>query len=184
MIASLTFPAEVPTTAGGLVNYNPFAPNPLTNTWLYEPLMVRNGLNCDVTPWLATSYTWDGATKLTFTIRDGVKFSDGKPLTARDVAFTFNLGKQYAAADKAGLWNDTFGSPAKSVTAQGDTVVIEFTGNAAPKFDTIISQPIVPEHLYGSAGDPTKFIDKKPAGSGPMKVKTYNGRRLVLERRR
>ena len=45
MIASLTFPADAPTTIGGLVNYNPFAPTPLTSTWLYEPLMVRNGLS-------------------------------------------------------------------------------------------------------------------------------------------
>jgi len=183
MIASLTFPADAPTTIGGLVNYNPFAPTPLTSTWLYEPLMVRNGLSCDVTPWLATAYKWDGATKLTFTIRDGVKFSDGKPLTAQDVAFTFNLGKKYPAVDKAGLWNDTFGAPAKSVTAQGNQVVMEFTGPAAAKFDDIIKAPIVPEHVYGPAGDPTKFIDKNPAGTGPMKVKTYNGRRLVLERR-
>ena len=183
MIASLTFPSEAPVAMGGLANYNPFAVNTLTNTWLYEPLMVRNGLSCDVTPWLATAYKWDGATKLTFTIRDGVKFSDGTPLTAKDVAFTYNLGKKYPAVDKGGLWNNVFGAPAKSVTAQGNQVVMEFTGNAAAKFDDIIKVPIVPEHLYGPAGDPTKFIDKTPAGSGPVKVKSYNGRRLVLERR-
>ena len=183
MIEQLTFPSDADATVGGLVNYNPLSPKPLTTKWLYEPLIVRNNLTCEETPWLATKATWEGATKLTLDIRDGVKWSDGQPFTAKDVAFTFNLGKKYPGADKAGVWNDTFGAPAKSVTAQGNQVVFEFAGNAAPKYDSIISTQILPEHYYGSVGDPTKFVDKAPVFTGPFKIGSYNGRRLVLERR-
>jgi len=183
MIEQLVFPAEGQASQGGLANYNVFAPNPTLWNGLFEPLMIRNSLTCEIIPWLATEYEWEGGDKLTFTIRDGVTWSDGTPFTAKDVAFTFNVGKQYPAADRAGLWNDSFGAPASSVTAEGNKVVITFTGNAVPKFEGIIGVQILPEHIYGSVGDPTKYVDEKGIGTGPFKVASYNGRRLVLERR-
>ncbi|MDQ6883339.1 MAG: ABC transporter substrate-binding protein [Candidatus Dormibacteraeota bacterium] len=183
LIQVLNLPSEAPNTVGGLVNYNPYSPNSLTSTWLYEPLLVRNGLSCVVTPWLATGYTWQGADNLTLPIRDGVKWSDGQSFTAKDVAFTLNLGKQYPSVDNAGLWNDTFGAHADAVTVEGNSVKIKFSGNASPKFDSIISTKILPEHVYSKVGDPAKYIDKTPVNTGPFKVASYNGRRLVLERR-
>ena len=53
MIAQLTFPSDAPAAMGGLVDYNPYAVNALTKTWLYEQLMIRNGITCEITPWLA-----------------------------------------------------------------------------------------------------------------------------------
>jgi peptide/nickel transport system substrate-binding protein len=183
MIAQLTFPAEVDATVGGLGNYNPYSPTPLTAVWLYEPLIVRNNLTCEETPWLATGATWDGGDKLTLDIREGVTWSDGEDFTAEDVAFTMNLQKDFPGMDKAGLWNDTFGAPAKSVTADGNQVVIEFEGNAAAKYDGIISTKILPEHVYSQVEDPTTYVDKDPVGTGPFEVESYNGRRLTLARR-
>ena len=53
-----------------------------------------------MTPWLATSYKWsDNAKVLTWTIRKGVMWSNGQPMTAADVAFTFNLIKQNPSLD-------------------------------------------------------------------------------------
>lgn len=183
MIPQLTFPSEAQGAAGGLANYNPYSPTKLTEKWLFESLLIRNGLTCGITPWLASGHKWEGPNKLRFTIRDGVKWSDGEPFTAKDVAFTFNLAKQYPAIDKAGLWNDSFGAPASAVTAEGDTVVVDFTGKAGGKFDSIISLPILPEHVYSKVGDPAKYVDKTPVNTGPFKIGSYNGRRLVLERR-
>lgn len=183
MIAQLTFPAEVDATVGGLGNYNPYSPTPLTSVWLYEPLIVRNNLTCEETPWLATDATWDGGDKLTLDIRQGVKWSDGEDFTADDVAFTLNLQKKFPGMDKAGLWNDTFGAPATSVVADGNQVVITFAGNAAAKYDGIISTKILPEHIYSKVDDPTTYVDKEPVGTGPFEVESYNGRRLTLARR-
>jgi ABC-type transport system substrate-binding protein len=61
--------------------------------FMYEPLVYMNPLqDGKTTPMLASSWTWGAGNKsLTFTIRSGVKFSDGTPMTAADVAYTFNL---------------------------------------------------------------------------------------------
>jgi peptide/nickel transport system substrate-binding protein len=182
-IQQLTFPAESDASIGGLVNYNPYAPKQQTKTWLHEPLMIQNSLDCTVTPWLATKYTWQGASKLTFDIRPGVTWSDGSDFTAADVAFTFNLMQKYPAMDTGGVWSDIFGAKATSVTAAGNQVVFQFSGDAASKFTTIIAQLILSEKHYGSVGDPTKYVDKQPVSTGPFKVDRYNGRRLELVRR-
>lgn len=162
MIEQLTLPAEVADNVAGIENYNPWSPSSTSKTYFYEPLMIRSSMNCQVVPWLATGYKWEGPTKLSFTIRDGVKWSDGQPLTAEDVAFTLNMKKQYPALDDIGLWSDTFGGSAKSVIVDGNKVVIDFTGNAAAKFDSLITARIVPQHVWSSVGDPTKYVDTKP----------------------
>ncbi|MEJ7650621.1 MAG: ABC transporter substrate-binding protein [Nakamurella sp.] len=184
MIQQLRLPAESDASVNGLVNYNPYAPKQLTRSWIYEPLMIQNGSTCEITPWLATGYRWD-ANNLTFTIRQGVKWSDGQDLTPADVAFTLNLMKKYPAIDKAGIWNETYGAPATEVTVAGNDVTIHFSGPAATKFPGMVlnnAVVILPEHVYGKAGDPATFVDKTPVGTGPFTVGSYNGRRLELER--
>ncbi|HEV2932261.1 MAG TPA: ABC transporter substrate-binding protein, partial [Streptosporangiaceae bacterium] len=88
--------------------------NPLNSTYnllsvgfMYEPLVYVNPLqNGKPTPMLATSWAWGAGNKsLTFTIRPGVKWSDGTPMTAADVAYTFNLIKKYPALDLTGVWS-------------------------------------------------------------------------------
>src|SRR5580658_10912708 len=67
--------------------------------FMYEPLVYVNPLQGGkTTPMLASSWAWGAGNKsLTFTIRSGVKWSDGTPMTAADVAYTFNLEKKYPA---------------------------------------------------------------------------------------
>ena len=58
-----------------------------------------------MTPWLATVSQWSNGYKtLTFTIRQGVKWSDGQPLTAADVVYTFNAMNHDKAIDLNALW--------------------------------------------------------------------------------
>lgn len=154
-----------------------------SKNYFYEPIMIRSSMNCEVGPWIASAFAWKDDTTLVFTIRDGVTWSDGKPLTPEDVAFTLNLRKQYPAADDIGLWNDVFGAPAESVEVDGQDVVISFSGLAAAKFDSLITAKVLPQHVWKDAGDPTQYIDEKPVGSGPFDLGSYNGRRLQLTRR-
>ena len=105
--------------------YNPF--NASLVDWsfgpIYEPLVFVDALKSGgATPWLASKYAWSNHNKtITFTIRPGVKWSDGKPLTAGDVLFTFNLMKKYPATDLQAVW-----SVLKSVTRKGNKIIVTF----------------------------------------------------------
>src|SRR5436305_12078591 len=112
---------------------------------LYEPLVYDNLLNDKKTAWLASSYQWSSDSKtLTFTIRPGVKWSDGQAFSAADVVFSFNLLKQHPEADLQSDWQVL-----DSVAQQGDDkVVFTFSQSAVPNFYQIAGQTaIVPQHI-------------------------------------
>ncbi len=162
--------------------FNPFNPsvNIVSIGFTYEPLEFVDALktNADgsnvVTPWLATGSSWNaGFTQLTFTIRSGVKWSDGEPFTANDVLYTFNALKADAAIDLNALWQAN-GGPLTNVALQGaDQVVFTFNGPAQTYFYYVADQtPIVPQHLWASQ-DQAKldaFADSTPVGTGPYLV--------------
>src|SRR5438552_6049570 len=148
--------------------YNPF--NASLVDWscgpIYEPLVFVDELKSGAaTPWLASKYVWSNHNKtITFTIRPGVKWSDGKPLTAADVLFTFQLIKKYKALDLQAVW-----SVLKSVTAKGSKVTMKFRTAAVPYFYYVAGQtPIVPQHIWKSVKNPITFKDPHPLGSGPF----------------
>src|SRR4051812_20957526 len=61
------------------------------NLVLFDQHVAKNSLD-SVVPDLATKWQWtDDNTKLVFTVREGVKWHDGKPFSAKDVACTFDL---------------------------------------------------------------------------------------------
>jgi peptide/nickel transport system substrate-binding protein len=147
--------------------FNPFngSDTLLSVGFMYEPLVYVNPLqNGKTTPMLATSWAWGAGNKsLTFTIRQGVKWSDGQPLTAADVAYTFNMIKKYPALDLTGAW-----SVLSSVTASGNTVTMDFSTVAVPYFYYLADQtPIVPEHIWSTVSNPVTFTNSHPVGSGP-----------------
>src|SRR5215831_12994123 len=132
---------------------------------IYEPLVFENALqNSKTTPWLATSWAWgNGDKQLTFTIRNGVKFANGTPLTAADVAYTFNLIKQHKTMDINSVW-----SVLSSVTQQGtNKVVMTFKTAAVPYFYYIADQtPIVSKAIWSKIANPATYPDKHPVGTG------------------
>lgn len=154
-------------------NFNPFLPTSTLNdvgatSMIYEPLLQFNMAdNPPGRPWLATSYAWaDGDKKLTFHLRHGVKWSDGKPFTSADVVFTFDLLKKYAALNSNGIVFKTVSAPDPS------TVQFTFAAPEAPELYYIGGLTyIVPKHLWAKAGNPTKYTDAKPVGTGPFVLK-------------
>ena len=146
----------------------------------YEPLLMFNMMNPAQAPipWLASAYQWsDGGKTLTFTIRSGVRWSDGRPLTAADVAFTFNLLKH----------NPAMQSPAPgptplpgSATASGDRVTLTF---GAPEFANlflIASTYVLPEHLWSSVRDPATYPDPDPVGTGPYVMSSFSTKQVTF----
>ena len=85
-------------------SFNPFR-NDADSRWptwagIHEPLIICNRATGQFTPWLATGYTWTADNlKLRFALRGGVRWSDGEPFTARDVAFTFDLMRRHPVLD-------------------------------------------------------------------------------------
>ncbi|HEY2673923.1 MAG TPA: ABC transporter substrate-binding protein, partial [Rugosimonospora sp.] len=155
--------------------FNPFNPsNNLESVgFVYEPLVFVDLLNNQAeTPMLASSYQWSADKKsIVFTIRDGVKWSDGQPFSADDVAFTFNLMKQFPAIDLYALWT---GAGLQSVTASGNKVTMSFAQAAEPYFFNFADQVgIVPKHIWSTgepAAHPDTWADPDPVGTGPFKV--------------
>lgn len=156
-------------------NFNPFNPNNAgitqgTQAFVYEPLVQFNlAKTGQEYPWLAKSYEWskDGKT-LTFHIQTGVTWSDGKPFTAADVAFTFNLMQKFPALNTSGI---------KTTSAKAtdeSTVVLTFASASFVDFYYIASVGIVPEHIWSSIADPSTFADPDPVGTGPYTLTSFN----------
>ena len=147
-------------------SFNPFNPSylPYSVGLTYETLDFVNALgNAKVTPWLAKSYAWSNSNKtLTFTIRDGVKWSDGVAFTAADVAYTFNMLKAHPALDLNAVWSVLSG-----VSAMGNTVTFNFQNAAVPYFYYIAGQvAIVPQHIWSKIANPVTDPITKPVGTG------------------
>ncbi|MFD6698624.1 MULTISPECIES: ABC transporter substrate-binding protein [unclassified Microbacterium] len=163
----LTLVAEPP--SGMTRTFNPFS---ATARWvsrnaMYEPLMITNAVTGKTDPWLATEYAWNAAgTELTFALRKDVMWSDKKPFTADDVAATFDLiQKNEGLFGTAGQVRDEI----VSVTAKDpQTVVIAFNRPSATALEAVVSQFIVPAHVWSSIADPTTYDNPDPVATGPF----------------
>jgi peptide/nickel transport system substrate-binding protein len=160
-------------------SFNPYNPAVWGQSvgFVYEPLVFVDSLeNGKTTPWLASSYAWsDGNKVLTFTIRKGVKWSDGVPMTAADVVFTFDLLKANPALDLNAVW-----TVLKSVTQSGDNVVLTFKSTAVPYFYYVADQiDVLPQHIWASIKNPVTYADASPVGTGPYTVSQCSGQNIT-----
>jgi peptide/nickel transport system substrate-binding protein len=131
---------------------------------VYEPLIMFNAIKPTdkPKPWLASDFAWSNEGKtLTFTIPAGRTWSDGKPLTAQDVAFTFNYIKKNPALNINGI--DFQSASAPSATK----AVLTFAGPGYTQLFNLGKVLIVPEHIWSSVAHPEKYSNDTPVGSGP-----------------
>jgi peptide/nickel transport system substrate-binding protein len=149
--------------------------NPITG-WGYnhEPLvqstLFKRDSNANLINDLATNYTVseDGLT-WTVKIRNDAKFHDGVPLTAKDVAFTFNTAAE--AAGKVDL-----SMLEKATAINNETVEFKLNDNQATFINKLVVIGIVPEHAY------SENYGQSPIGSGPYKfVKWDKGQQVIFE---
>ncbi len=147
---------------------------------MYEPLLRVNppGAAEPFTPVLATSWeaSPDGLT-WTFTLRDGVTFHDGEPLTADAVKQSIE-----AAASRGGasfIWGAL-----DTVTAV-DAATVELKLSYAAPMDLVASSLygawiVSPKALTASAADETYFEQGLEAGTGPYTLESYVPDKEVL----
>ena len=174
---------------------NSVAINPLyisggTDSWITELVwdrLLRVGPDGLPKPWLAESYNWVDGTTLDVTIRKGVKWHDGTPLTTDDIIFSFTAPQ----GEKAPMYKPFVGNIA-SVESVGDNVVrFKLKDPSAPFLvGTLAKVNIIPKAVWeaklaaleGKPETAESVQEEKPLGSGPFKfVRWLTNEEVVLE---
>ena len=127
----------------------------------------------DPEPWLAESAEPNADfTQWTVTLRDGITWHDGQPLTAEDVAFSFDYYSRQRGA--SGRYDHhVFDVPPFTGAQVLDerTVRLSFA-QPSPTFRIVpgADLPIVPKHIWETVTEPRRQSEALPVGSGPYKL--------------
>jgi peptide/nickel transport system substrate-binding protein len=155
----------------GVDSLNPFLgfQSPSYEMWglTYDYLVGYSMKDMSPQPDLATKWSSssDGLT-WTFTVRTGVTFSDGVPLTAKDVAFTYN--RVLAKDSVEGTNWLSYLQGVKSVKAPNDTTVVMKLDKPVATLP-LLPIPIVPEHIWKSVSEgQMKSYAAAPSGGKPV----------------
>lgn len=176
---------------GALVSLDPAAAYEVEGHWLlnnvYDTLVkFKPGSASEIEPSLATDWSVEGKT-LTFTIREGVEFSNGDPLTAEDVEYSL---KRVVELAKSPSWILTqFGVDKDSISSEGNKVYVEmdkaYSSQLVLSCMAYISGVVNPNVTKANAEDGdmgSGYLDDNSAGSGPYILKEWTrNERVVLE---
>ncbi|WDR06181.1 ABC transporter substrate-binding protein [Devosia rhodophyticola] len=159
------------------------------NNLMWEPLMYFAIYKGEFVPWLADSmeYTDDSFTTLEIKLNKDAAWSDGNPVTSKDVVYTFEGQMQNEKLP----YHAQFSQQVASVTAIDDlTIEVKFTEPSprfkfevlSEKFDTGI--PIVPADYLSAQADPTLAPgrDEMPH-SGPYDIVAWNVNQKIFDLR-
>ncbi len=178
-------------------NHNPYAVGGFARLrdWLtktvYEFLYYYNHVTGEMIPWLATGYQYNNDfTEITINLRPGVKWADGQPFTANDVAFTLNMLKEHPSL----VFSADIKDWVKEVQVIDQQTVKIVLTRPNPRWfflymaeNAEINIPILPEHVWKDK-DPETFtnfdLEKGwPLGTGPYKVVRSTSESVILDRR-
>ncbi len=149
------------------------------NLLLFAGLTSHDGED-QVVPGLAKEWDFDADTNTYhFTLRDGLTFHDGEPLTAEDVKFTIEaIQNPDNASENASNFEDV-----EEVTAVDDTHVdikLSAPNEAMPDYLTI---GILPKHILEGQDMTTSDFNQNPVGAGPYKLVSWDmGQSIVMEK--
>jgi peptide/nickel transport system substrate-binding protein len=142
------------------------------NLVMFDPSKVHESIDT-VVPDLAESWSWDSTnTRLTFKLRQGVKWHDGKPFTARDVQCTWRMliGKsetQDFHRNPRRVWY----SKLQDVSINGDYEATFELSEPQPSLPVLLASAfsaVYPCHV------PQAIMRTKPIGTGPFKLVEFN----------
>ncbi|MBR9789346.1 MAG: ABC transporter substrate-binding protein [Vibrionaceae bacterium] len=157
---------------GFVENFNPYTTKDTLHGIMFEPLFVLNNMTGETHYRLAESVEYsDDLKTLKLKLRDGLKWSDGTPLTAEDVVFSFELTKKSPAFDVKAIWPT---GKLQSIKASDKrTVVFDLAEADSTFLWSIGAYHIVPKHVWSDVTDYTTFTNPNPVGSGPMTTVKY-----------
>ncbi|WP_118135476.1 ABC transporter substrate-binding protein [Oceanicella sp. SM1341] len=170
---------------------NPFYISGAQDSWVTELIwdrVMRIGKDGLPQPWAAESVVWnDAATECTITLREGMAWHDGKPVTAEDVVFSFTAPSQDNTAPMYKPFTDII-TGIEAPDAR--TVVMTLDQpNAAFETSTLAKLNIVPKHVWEpllatlKPGETAESItEESRIGSGPFRfVRWLPQQEIVLE---
>lgn len=155
---------------------------------LYDTLVTFKGAGTTPVPWLATSWkTSNGAKRFVFHLRHGVRFSDGTPLTAKDVVFSFRRVVNLKVSASFLLDNVKVSSP-------DPYTVVLVSSVPNPALTRILANPalgIVNSKVVRANGGTDavgaaktdkgeKFLNAQSAGSGPFLLKQFSTSQQII----
>lgn len=139
------------------------------NLVMFDQHVPKNSLD-SIVPDLATSWQWtDGNTKLRFKLREGVKWHDGQPFTAKDVACTFDLlisGETKLRRNPRSAW----WTNVEKVTADGEFDVTFHLKAPQPSILALLASGYTP--IY-ACHVPLEQMRRRPIGTGPFKLAEF-----------
>lgn len=141
---------------------------------LYDTLLTTDSTG-RLLPWLAASFDRsDDGLVHTFDLRDGIKWHDGRPLTAEDVAFTFDYYRSHTLGPLVVVQPygiaEVVATTARTVKIHLDRPDVTFLQSRAA------AVPIAPRHVWERVDDPAGAQDTKMLiGSGPYRLTSYKG---------
>jgi peptide/nickel transport system substrate-binding protein len=158
---------------------------------IYEPLAYYSAFADKTYMWLAESYEFTpDFKKLTIKTRAGITWSDGKPFSAEDVAYTLNSLRDLGPKVRWGV--DVNQAVEKATATDANTVVVDFK-IPSPRFFFFMTYKydigvyIVPKHIFeGQDWTTFKHFDIAkgwPVTTGPWKVTAASPQQKVLDRR-
>src|SRR6266446_1461555 len=146
------------------------------NLVLYKQDVPQSSLQ-SIVPDLASEWSWDeDKTQLTFRLREGIKWHDGKPFTAKDVLCTWDLltGKssEKLRINPRKAWYRNL----EEVTANGDFEVTFRLKRPQPAFIALLASgfsPVYPCHVS------PRDMRSNPIGTGPFKFVEFKPNEVI-----
>ncbi|NNN31481.1 ABC transporter substrate-binding protein [Streptomyces sp. S3(2020)] len=149
------------------------------NSKIFDGLLARD-TDLKLRPALAKTLpeVADDGRTYTYTLREGVEFSDGEPLTSADVVFTYETILDAKTNNTARSELDAV----KDVRADGDDKVVFTLKYPYAPFTGRTVLPIVPEHIAGKQDPNTGAFNTKPVGTGPYVLADWRkGEKLTFK---
>lgn len=147
---------------------------------MFNYLVHWNNDTQQAEPELATDWTWDDDTHITFTLRDDVTFSDGSKLTAHDVAVSLKTSTENTIASYALMFD-----PDNFKEIDDTHIQIALSRPYSNLLDILGCEyyAIFSSKSFEEQGSDAEAFSRDPVGSGPYVLKDWSqGSSITLER--
>ncbi|SDS90501.1 ABC transporter substrate-binding protein [Microlunatus soli] len=163
-------------------NFNVFSPSNHagpSNGLIFEQIVRLDTFDgASIKPWLASSWEFaDGGRELIFTVRDGLTFSDGRPVTADDFAYSMQLPLKYPELNSSGAGY----SGVTKINDRQVKLIFE-----EPSYQNLVNCTeivVVPRHQW-EKHDPRTWTAPDPIGTGPSLLAGFSSQQFLFKSRK